>query len=113
MSLLPSPLKSPTCTSTHSTAELHVSHRITSKAEPVERFTTHWPLDCCRPTRSITPSPLKSPTLISTQVTAVDQFAHHVGSVNALPVEALTHQSPATCGWLWLRSNSGWTRPAT
>src|SRR5437773_1232313 len=84
MSALPSPLKSPTCTSTQVapvlqvvqrqvlTAVLHVSHRLVLKPpEPFDRETHHWPVSLARPTMSLKPSPLKSPVCTSTQVTPV------------------------------------------
>src|SRR5216683_2583875 len=44
MSSLPSPLKSPTCTSTQVTAGFQVIHRLVLNDEPVERATHHWPV---------------------------------------------------------------------
>src|SRR2546427_775980 len=76
MSALPSPLKSPTLTSTQVAAVLHVAHRLLVKVLPVDCPIHHCPLSRARPTMSIFPSPLKSPTLTSTQVTAVLHVSH-------------------------------------
>src|SRR5206468_7850882 len=71
MSDRPSPLKSPTCTSTQMTAGLQVAHKVVFSDDPVDRLTHHCPLCNTRPAMSSLPSPLKSPTLMSTQVAAV------------------------------------------
>src|SRR5437870_5364144 len=70
MSALPSPLKSPTLTSTQVAAGFQVSHKEFVNDEPSEMATHHCPASSHRPTMSDLPSPLKSPTLTSTQVTA-------------------------------------------
>src|SRR5437660_6634713 len=75
MSALPSPLKSPTLTSTQVTSTqeapvLQVSQRELVKPEPLDRATHHWPPSAYWPTMSALPSPLKSPTCTSTQVAA-------------------------------------------
>src|SRR6266852_1565201 len=77
-SALPSPLKSPTCTSTQVTRGDQVSHSLLVNEEPVDWATHHWPVCRTRPAMSILPSPLKSPTRTSAHVTAVDQLVHAV-----------------------------------
>ena len=93
MSLLPSPLKSPTWTSTQVTLEFQVAQRLLVKELPLERAAHHWPFERTRPAMSLLPSPLKSPTLTSTQVTAVDHVVHSV-VVNEWPVDRPTHHCP-------------------
>src|SRR5216683_4313781 len=93
MSAFPSPLKSPTWTSTQVTPALHVSHKVALKLEPVESPVDHWPVDSARPVMSAFPSPLKSPTLTSTQLTLVSQVPQ-LEDTNELPVESPTHHWP-------------------
>src|SRR6266852_8160593 len=75
-SSLPSPLKSPTRTSTQGTEALQVVQRLNWNVEPLERPTQTSPLSAARATMSVLPSPLKSPMSTSTQVTAVDKVLH-------------------------------------
>src|SRR5207245_10168249 len=92
MSALPSPLKSPTLTSTQVTlgpSAAQVAHKELVKELPVDWATHHWPLSAARPTMSILPSPLKSPTLTSTQVTPVLHCPHWlVVNIEALATPA-------------------------
>src|SRR5438128_3747909 len=72
MSALPSPLKSPTLTSTQVTV---VGQAVPQGEDvkavlPLESPTHHRPVSSTRLVMSALPSPLKSPTLTSTQVTA-------------------------------------------
>src|SRR5262249_9129226 len=77
MSALPSPLKSPTFTSTQVTFGFQWVHRLLVKDVPVDR-PTHQSPDCkTRPAISILPSPLRSPTMTLTQVTWGFQLAHN------------------------------------
>src|SRR5437870_548947 len=79
MSALPSPLKSPTLTSTQVTlVGQAVPQGVELNELPVLSPTHQWPVCSTRPTRSALPSPLKSPTLTSTQVTLVGQAPHLV-----------------------------------
>src|SRR5262249_9229745 len=80
---MPSPLKSPTWTSTQVTAVLQVAHRVVLNDEPLDRPTHQVPWLLTRPAMSIIGSrergltaPLKSPTTTSTQVTSGDQVSH-------------------------------------
>src|SRR5207249_8889031 len=76
MSSLPSPLKSPACTSTQVAPVLHVAQREVLKAVlPLDRPVYHWPFCKARAVMSALPSPLKSPTFTSTQVAPVLQLA--------------------------------------
>src|SRR5712692_4659211 len=93
MSALPSPLKSPTCTSTQVTFGLQVAHKLVVKLEPVESPTHHWPVLRSRPAMSALPSPLKSPTCTSTQVTFGLQVAHTLLS-KPVPIDFRTHHWP-------------------
>src|SRR2546428_725227 len=78
MSALPSPLKSPTCTSAQVTFAFQVAHKLLVNEEPVETATHHWPVSFQRPTRSVKPLPVKSPTFTSTQVTLGFQVTQRV-----------------------------------
>src|SRR5260370_1170153 len=69
MSVLPSPLKSPTLTSTQVTLGLQVVQRLQVKLEPVLRPTHHSP-PAERPATSVKPSPLKSPCTTCCQLAA-------------------------------------------
>src|SRR2546430_4001328 len=95
MSLLPSPLKSPTVTSTHVTAVLQVVHGAgdVMKLEPFDRAVHQLPPSLYRPVMSALPSPSKSPTCTSTQVAKVDQAAHIV-VLKLEPVDMPVHQLP-------------------
>src|SRR5437667_10533285 len=99
MSALPSPLKSPTLTSTQVTlgpSAAQVAHKELVKELPVDWATHHWPLSAARPTMSILPSPLKSPTLTSAQVTLVLHLPHWpVVNIDAL-VTPVPHDPPST-----------------
>src|SRR6266446_6397479 len=94
MSALPSPLKSPTFTSTQVTLGFHCPHRVVAKDEPVLKAVHQEPPSSQRPVMSALPSPLKSPTCTSTQVTAVDQRPHREVVNPAEPLESATHQLP-------------------
>src|SRR5436309_14451446 len=83
LSALPSPLKSPTLTSTQVTPGFHVVHSENENALPVLMPTHHWPVCSTRAATSVLPSPLKSPVTTSTQVTAVEIDAN-MASLNAL-----------------------------
>src|SRR5207245_10072970 len=93
MSALPSPLKSPTCTSTQVAPVLQVAHRLLTKELPVEMAVHHCPPSSQRPVMSALPSPLKSPTLTSTHVAAVLHVAHRL-LVKQPPVEIRDHHYP-------------------
>src|SRR5438132_1112810 len=99
MSALPSPLKSPTLTSTQVAPVLHVVQTLVVAAVlPPLRLVHHCPLCNQRPVMSVLPSPLKSPALTSTQVTGVmlvpvDQVAQMTSSKVA-PLERASCQSP-------------------
>src|SRR5439155_25342647 len=67
MSILPSLLKSPTCTSTHVAPVDQVSHSLVVNFVPSEVPTHQVPSSSARATISALPSPLKSPTCTSTQ----------------------------------------------
>src|SRR2546425_565869 len=75
MSASPSPLKSPTLTSSQVTAVLQVLQSVVLKEAPVESATHHWPVCSARAAMSVLPSLLKSPLTTSTQVTPVLQVA--------------------------------------
>src|SRR5438045_211879 len=70
MSALPSPLKSPTLTSTQVAAVDQMAHKLVVNDEAVEMAVHQEPPCKYRPVMSALPSPLKSPTLTSTQVAA-------------------------------------------
>src|SRR5215471_11056065 len=78
MSVMPSPLKSPTLTSTQVTLGFQPAHMVVLKLEPVERPVHQEPACRNRPVISALPSPLKSPTRTSVQVTVGFQLAHWV-----------------------------------
>src|SRR5713226_3880935 len=86
MSAFPSPLKSPTCTSTQVTFGFQLVQSEFVKEEPLETATHQLPLFKSRPAMSVRPSPLKSPATTSTQVTAGFQ-APSKELVNDEPVE--------------------------
>src|SRR5216684_3992745 len=67
---LPSPLKSPTCTSTQVTVGDQLPHRLVVKDEPVDMPTHQFPVPGSRPAISVRPSPLKSPVTTFVQLTA-------------------------------------------
>src|SRR5713101_7743817 len=95
MSDLPSPLKSPTWTSTQVTLGFQVPQRLVVKVfDPLESPTYHCPVCRYRPMISACPSPLKSPVCTSTQVTFGFQVAQRL-LVKAEPVEAPIHHCPA------------------
>src|SRR5262245_52175595 len=94
MSVLPSPLKSPTLTSTHVSLGFQVAHNVAVKeVTPSERPTHHCPDSSTRPAMSVLPSPLKSPTFASTQVTFGFQAAHKE-VLKLLPRDSPTHHWP-------------------
>src|SRR5947207_7702599 len=80
MSILPSPLKSPTLTYDQTTFGFQVAHFWLVKLDPPEKAVHHSPICLARPVMSLLPSPLKSPTRTSAQVTRVLQVAHLVVS---------------------------------
>src|SRR5437870_5738760 len=91
MSALPSPLKSPTLTSTPVAPVLQVVQSLLFKPPlPVDIPVHHGPPCKYRPVMSALPSPLKSPTLTSTQVAAVLHVAHRL-LVKVLPVDCPIH----------------------
>src|SRR5437899_12791580 len=91
MSALPSPLKSPTCTSTQVAAVLQNVHSEVVKELPSDKPTHQAPVFASRAAMSVSPSPLKSPVSTSTQVT-VGSHVENKRFVNALdPLDALTH----------------------
>src|SRR5207245_5740812 len=87
-SALPSPLKSPTRTSTQVTAVGHWTHLVKLNGAPL--LTRHQPVCSTRPVTSALPSPSKSPTLTSTQVTVVGHWPH-LEKLNELPLLMLIH----------------------
>src|SRR5207245_9687365 len=62
ISVLPSPLKSPTWTVPQVTLGAQLPHIVVLNVEPVDKPTHQFPELCTRPARSALPSPLKSPT---------------------------------------------------
>src|SRR6266480_1955686 len=93
-SALPSPLKSPTRTSTQGTEALQVVQRLNWNVEPLERPTHTSPLSAARATMSVLPSPLKSPMSTSAQVTPVDMLAHKLLLKPVAPLETAPHTWP-------------------
>src|SRR5947209_11971084 len=98
MSDLPSPLKSPTLTSTQVTGTAllpvdQVAQIVSSKVEPLERASCHSPVLLLRPMMSCLPSPLKSPTWTSSQVVFASQKPQRVVAKNPLRAND-THQVP-------------------
>src|SRR5438132_12756329 len=94
MSALPSPLKSPTLTSTQVTPVLQVSHLEAAKPEPLDKATHQSPPSAYRPTMSALPSPLESPTCTSGQVTP-GRRASRAARVKPPPLAHPTHPFPA------------------
>src|SRR6266446_218538 len=76
MSALPSPLKSPTCTSTQVANVLQVVHTDMVKQLPLDKPTHQVPVLASRAAMSVKPSPLNSPETTSTQVTLGSKAAH-------------------------------------
>src|SRR5438874_645496 len=93
MSALPSPLKSPTCTSTQVTAVLQIVHSEVVKELPLDKPTHQAPVFASRAAMSVSPSPLKSPLSTSTQAALGSQVVHNE-ELNDKPVERLTHHCP-------------------
>src|SRR5437870_1408532 len=94
MSVLPSPSKSPTLTSTQFTAVLKAPQGEEVNAVlPLESATHHRPVCSTRPRMSASPSPVKSPTFTSTEVTAGGHGPQTV-KVNELPVLSPVHHRP-------------------
>src|SRR5437870_5818027 len=97
MSILPSPLKSPGCTSTQFTTlaapGAHAAHRLVASAPPLEMPAHHCPVCSARPTTSILPSPFRSPTLTSTHVRLGDHPVHRLVT-NEVPVDRATNHKP-------------------
>src|SRR5207253_8878872 len=96
MSALPSPLKSPTLTSTQVAMVLHVSQRELVKPEPLDRATHHWPPSAYRPMISALPLPSKSPTCTPTQEAKVLQVVHLLVVKPPEPLDNEIHQSPVS-----------------
>src|ERR1700731_4920486 len=96
MSALPSPLKSPTFTSTQVAPVLQAAHFVVLKEVPVDKPTYHWPFSKARPTMSALPLPLKSATCTSTQVAPVLQVAHLLVVKPPEPLANDSHQSPVS-----------------
>src|SRR6266481_1377904 len=96
MSALPSPLKSPTLTSTQVTFGFQVVHKLVENDGPFDTPTHHWPPCKYRPAMSILPSPLKSPTLTSSQVTAVLQVSQRTLWNPPEPLDWATHHWPVS-----------------
>src|SRR5947209_3537334 len=94
MSARPSPLKSPTLTSTHVTAVAHWSQTVKLNELPVLSPVHHRPVCSTRPVMSALPSPLKSPTRTSTQVTVAGQAPQREEVKAVLPLESPTHHRP-------------------
>src|SRR5260370_42497144 len=95
MSDLPSPLKSPTWTSTQVTLGFQVAQRLVVKVfDPLESPTYHCPVCRYRPMISACPSPLKSPVWTSTQGTFGFQGVQRLFG-EAEPGEAPIHPFPA------------------
>src|SRR5258707_4635242 len=80
MSALPSPLKSPTCTSTQVTFGFQVVHREVVNDEPSETPTHHWPVCWRKPAISVFPSPLKSPVTTFVQGALGFQEPHRLAA---------------------------------
>src|SRR6266852_1888666 len=93
MSALPSPLKSPTCTSTQVTLGFQLVQSEFVNEEPLDTATHQLPVLNSRAAMSVRPSPLKSPVSTSTQVTAGFQ-APSKELVNDEPVETLVQICP-------------------
>src|SRR5207245_2307288 len=93
-SALPSPVRSPSCTSTQVTSGDHVAQRLVRKDVPVDRPAHHWPVSCTRPMRSALPSPFRSPTLTSTHVTSGDQTSHREVVKWPAPSDRATYHWP-------------------
>src|SRR5712692_8911741 len=96
MSALPSPVKSPTITSTQVTAGLQVAHGVVEKANPLPVLipTNHWPVARLRAATSVVPSPLKSPVSTFTQVAAGFKVPN-IALLNPLvPFDTATHNPP-------------------
>src|SRR2546430_1130625 len=72
---LPSPVKSPTLTSTQVIVAFQVVQKVVLNDEPVERPVHHCPASFHLPAMSVLPSPSKSPTFTSTQVTLAFQVS--------------------------------------
>src|SRR5437588_10020613 len=96
MSALPSPLKSPMCTSTPVTPVLQVAHGAgeVTKLVPFDTAVHQLPPSLYRPVMSALPSPLKSPTCTSTQVAPVLQVAQRVVLKAVLPLDRPVHHAP-------------------
>src|SRR5260370_28498655 len=94
MSALPSPLKSPTLTSTQVMFGFHCAHKLVVKLEPVLTPVHQLPPCKYRPVMSALPSPLKSPTLTSAQVTLGFQVSHREVVKPVDPLESPTYHCP-------------------
>src|SRR5690348_14410015 len=96
MSALPSPLKSPTFTSTHVAPVLQLAHLLVVKEDPLDTAVHQVPLPRSRAVMSALPSSLKSPTFTSTHVPPVLQVAHLLVVKPPEPLDNDTHQSPVS-----------------
>src|SRR5712692_7865097 len=94
MSVMPSPLKSPTLTSTQVTLGFQAAHMVVLKLEPLDMPVHQWPPCKNRPVMSVFLSPVKSPTLTSTQVTLGFHMAHKVVVNPVDPLEIPTYHWP-------------------
>src|SRR5689334_19540574 len=94
MSILPSPLKSPTLTSAQVTDGFQFVHWVIVKLNPLDTPTHQLPLLRSRPAMSMRPSPLKSPVTTSTHLTAGFQAAHCVVVNPVEPLDSPTHTCP-------------------
>src|SRR5262249_28925467 len=95
MSILPLPVRSPTCTSTQVTLVDQAPHRLLAKRVPVDTPTSHWPVAALRPTISALPPPVKSPTWPSTQSMVGSHWPQSAVERPAA-VEMLTHHCPVS-----------------
>src|SRR5215470_1001183 len=93
MSALPSPLKSPTCTSRQVTVVDHIAHAVVTNEEPLDRPTHHSPVFGSRPAMPVRPSPKKSPVTTSTQLTLGLHPAQELVT-NEEPVLTPVHHKP-------------------
>src|SRR6266478_6569260 len=93
MSILPSPLKSPTFTSTQVTPVDQAVHGVVMKAEPLDRPTHQFPVAGSRAAMSVLPSPSKSPVRTSAQG-MLAQLAHWALLKAVEPLDRPTHTWP-------------------
>src|SRR5262249_16941544 len=94
MSILPSPLKSPTRTSAQVTLVDQEVQGLVLNDEPFETATHPPPVPGSRPAMSVWPSPTKSPVRTSTQFTVALQMSHCVVLNADEPLDTPTHHWP-------------------